>query len=273
MAKARKSSVEVSLFPFLSILACTIGILVMILCSVIISQIEPEGIKKVEKEKTENNKRIKKLDELELQKRELLKKLKEFERVLTTDVDFAGKIKSVQAEVAKKQKIEKALLKKKIKVKTLDDALAVKMRQKDELLASIEKKKEFNKRLLAALKKERERIHKRLRIVSTGGGSVGGVEATYVECSDKGLTIIGDQSIAVSKGTLLKNKEWQSLLKQNSGKSKKTLVFLLRPSVKAIESYYEAKKLLDKYYPYVDNAVNSSKIPLVSYAPIAVGGK
>ena len=83
MAKARKSQIEVSLFPFLSILACVIGILVLILCIVVISQIDPEGVEEVKKDNQDNIERQKQLDEIELKRRELQKELDVARRAAT----------------------------------------------------------------------------------------------------------------------------------------------------------------------------------------------
>ena len=58
MAKAKKAEIEISLFPFLSMLACVIGILVLILCTVVISQIDPEGVEEVKKQNEENKQRL-----------------------------------------------------------------------------------------------------------------------------------------------------------------------------------------------------------------------
>ena len=42
--KKKKNDLEISLFPFLSILACVIGILTLMITAIVIAQIDPEAV-------------------------------------------------------------------------------------------------------------------------------------------------------------------------------------------------------------------------------------
>ena len=42
--KKKKADLEISLFPFLSILACVIGILTLMITAIVIAQIDPEAV-------------------------------------------------------------------------------------------------------------------------------------------------------------------------------------------------------------------------------------
>jgi Na+-transporting methylmalonyl-CoA/oxaloacetate decarboxylase gamma subunit len=42
--KKKKADLQISLFPFLSILACVIGILTLMITAIVIAQIDPEAV-------------------------------------------------------------------------------------------------------------------------------------------------------------------------------------------------------------------------------------
>lgn len=266
MARARKSQVEVSLFPFLSILACVIGILVLILCSVIISQIDPQGVEELKQANEENLKKQKQLDELELQLLELKDKLDEVNELQTKKIDFKSKIQKLKAEIDKKKKDYNSLVDKNSKVSDLNEELALKMQQKAKLLATLEEKIKLHDFLVAALNKEKERLHSKLKIEATGSGFLADSTPTYVECHDKGINIIGEKPLEIPRGGISKNKNLQQMLKDVAKNKKKVFVFLLRPSYDSVSNYYYMKSLCDK------SGARSAKIPLTSNAPLSIGG-
>ncbi|MCH2208146.1 MAG: hypothetical protein MK132_20050 [Lentisphaerales bacterium] len=266
MARPRKAQVEVSLFPFLSILACVIGILVLILCSVIISQIDPQGVEELKQANEENLKKLKQLDELELELLALKEELEKVDALQTKKIDFKSKILKLKAEIGKKKKEQQALVSKNTKVNELNEELALKMAQKAKLMATLEEKMKLHDFLVAALNKEKERLHSKLKIEATGSGFLADSTPIYVECNDKGITLIGEQTVEIPRGALPKNKQWQTMLKAGSKNQRKVFVFLLRPSFGAVSNYWYAKSFCDK------SGARSAKIPLTSNAPLSVGG-
>jgi len=50
MAKSRKRDFAVSLFPFLSILACVLGVLTLMITSVVLTQIDDESVDQAKEE-------------------------------------------------------------------------------------------------------------------------------------------------------------------------------------------------------------------------------
>ena len=85
--KKKKADLEISLFPFLSILACVIGILTLMITAIVIAQIDPEAVnEKIEtaleddeefqKKIEERKKELKDLrDEIEAIKKDPFKKI------------------------------------------------------------------------------------------------------------------------------------------------------------------------------------------------------
>lgn len=268
MAKARKAQIEISLFPFLSILACVIGILVLILCTVVISQIDPEGVEEVKKQNEENLKRKQRLDALEIARLELEKKLKEAESRLNKKVDFSADLKKAQITLAQMRKEIDSKKSKSSEVAKLSKDLIIKLKQKDSLLASLAEKEKLHKALMEAIQKEKERVHSKLKLESTGSGFLANFNPIYIDCTQKGIMIMTDgQPMEIARGNIAKDKKWLALLKKAASSEKSIFVFLVRPTYEAVSNYWHAKSICEK------NGAKTSKIPLNSKLPLTLSNK
>ena len=268
MAKAKKAEIEISLFPFLSILACVIGILVLILCTVVISQIDPEGVEEVKKQNEENLERKKRLDELEIARLELEKKLKEAENRLKKKVDFSADLKKTQQTLAQLKKEIDSKQSKSSEVSKLSKELVIKLKQKDTLLASLAEKEKLHKALMEAIQKEKERVHSKLKLESTGSGFLANFNPIYVDCTLKGITVMtDDKPLEIPRGAISKHKAWISLLKKTAKSQKGIFVFLVRPNYEAVSNYWYTKSICEK------NGAKTSKIPLNSKLPLTLSNK
>lgn len=266
MARARKAQVEVSLFPFLSILACVIGILVLILCSVIISQIDPQGVEEIKQANEANLEKQKQLEALEVQVLELNEKLQEVKELETKKVDFKEKIRKLKADISKKKKEHGTRVAKNSNVSDLNKELALKLKQKETLEASLQEKLKLHDLLVAAINQEKERLHSKLKIEQTGSGFLSDSTPTYVECNDQGINIIGDSNLQIPRPAIAANKDFKKILSEVAQNKKKVFVFLLRPSYTSVHNYNFLKSLCDRH------GARSAKIPLTSNAPISLGG-
>ena len=64
MKKKKNNDLQVSLFPFLSILACVLGILTLMITAIVIAQIDPEAVnEKIETALQDDEEFQKKMDE------------------------------------------------------------------------------------------------------------------------------------------------------------------------------------------------------------------
>ena len=268
MAKARKAEIEISLFPFLSILACVIGILVLILCTVVISQIDPEGVEEVKKQNEENKKKKEELNKLEIDRLELEKKLKEVEAQMNKKIDFTADLKKAQQTLVKLKKEVDSKKKKSTEVSKLSEELVIKIKQKDTLLASLKEKEKLHKALMAAIEKEKERIHSKLKLESTGSGFLANFNPIYVDCTQKGISVVTEEkTLEISRGAIPKHKEWVALMKKTAASNKGIFVFLVRPTYEAVSNYWYAKSICEK------NGAKTSKIPLNSKLPLTLSNK
>jgi myosin heavy subunit len=125
--KKKKADLQISLFPFLSILACVIGILTLMITAIVIAQIDPDAVnEKIEtaleddeefqiqiKEKKEEIEKLRQeigeirnnpLKKIDPQKKELLKKeLVSLTAEAKKRVDETKKSKEIQGELVKVQ--------------------------------------------------------------------------------------------------------------------------------------------------------------------------
>ena len=265
MGRPRKAQIEVSLFPFLSILACVIGILVLILCTVVISQIDPQGIEEVKEQNEENIKRKEKLDALEVARLELEKKLKEVDQKMNKKVDFKADLNKAQQTLAQLEKELETKKDKSSEVQKLSKDLVVKIKQKETILASLKEKEKLHKLLVEAINREKERIHSKLKLESTGSGFLANFDPVYVECNQKGITVMtDDKPLEISRGAITKHKDFGKLIDGNAKSKKKIFVFLVRPSYEAVSNYWHSKNFLEK------KGAKTSKIPLNSNLPLTL---
>jgi len=264
MARSRKAQIEVSLFPFLSILACVIGILVLILCTVVISQIDPEGVEEVKQQNEENLKRKERLDELEIARLELEKKLKEIDSKINSKVDFNADLIKAEQTLAQLKKELDSKKGKSSEVDKLSKELVLKIKQQETLKASLAEKEKLHKLLMEAINKEKERIHASLKLESTGSGFLANFSPTYVECKQDGITVMTEKPMDIKRGAMSKDKSWLELLKKSAESDKKIFVFLVRPTYEAVSNYWYAKNICEK------NGARTSKIPLNSNLPLTL---
>jgi hypothetical protein len=235
MAKRRDSNDnQVSLFPFLSILACLIGALVMIIVVMVTSQANkadgrtPEEIKtaqeflKIQKEIEER----KKLDvTLKDQIVELEKVEKDLEEKQTRFLKLR-KLLDSSNEVQAQNKIESARMQ-----KELDDLLV----EIEGITKQVKESKIEIANLMAEIKKRQVPLDKKppAVVVQPGGsGMPEGTKVFFVEASGGALKILGawgeDYRLSASGETVVADPNYNYLLTEMAKNPKSILLFLIR---------------------------------------------
>lgn len=230
MAKPRGGDENpVSLFPFLSILACVIGTLILLITSVAISQMESppeeelvarvEEYEEIEKSQQEMDDKLKemlpKVHELEKYK-ELLKKLEK----------LAEELRKRQSAELQKDKTEQLELQ-----KLLDQLKKLK-----ELLADRQTKKE---KLQALLKQLEEELARRKMVVDAPtvcvmpakrrGGSKGRSDPVFVEADAKGLILDpSGKQVRVPASKVRSDPRFKQAIDAVAAQPDKVLVILIR---------------------------------------------
>ena len=231
MAKRRNNSGEsVSLFPFMSILACLIGILtLMISVSMQVKQIQTEG--RTEEEKA-----------LALENRDLKKQITAISDTIRKAEEKLKKENSASSQLAE-LKDRKIVLKEKL------DELS-KATDPEKADAALQKTIELLRAETAALKKERPPLFKKqeelrkelaarrnppektesVQVRPSGSGVRMAARIFFVECNSTGLVLIGegDGDTAVATGAIASSAPYASFLEEVKRTRDSMVLFLIR---------------------------------------------
>jgi hypothetical protein len=232
--RSKSSGDEVSLFPFLSILACLIGALIMIIVVLAVSQSQQTGGRTQE--------------EMEMAKeyQRMLEKLKE-QKEQTKEIDQkVEQLEKMKAELAQKSERVarlRKLLSTDASIKEMNEKISQELlKQLDNLMLEIdgfrrqegEVKKELDA-LLAELKKREIPKDKPIPpvVVQPGGsGLAAGSKVYFVEASGGRITIYWDAEkktvLSAAAEVVVADEAYNEFLKQVKAVPKSKIIFLLR---------------------------------------------
>jgi len=236
MAKARAQNVpEISLFPFLSILVCLIGILVLLI--VVLSMLQGmlgDG------RSIEEFARARAAQELQRDMQEQEEEMESWKVELAAAEQTIGQLE--------RDRERYALLRRRLEVieeerETIDQRITDIQRQLENLLTQkdqMEKEKPGIEQAIAELKKELERRKINLElepslVVQPVGAGVFGEEHNlfFVECTSDGIVIHGrdgsEDSLRVTTGSIGASEEYDRFLQEATRTEDSTIIFLLRP--------------------------------------------
>jgi chaperonin cofactor prefoldin len=258
VAKRRSNNDEpVSLFPFMSILACLIGILtLMISVSMQVKQIQSEG--STEEEKA-----------LALENRDLKKQAADIKETIRKAEEKLKKDNSASSQLAE-LKDRKIVLKEKI-------AELPKATDPEKADAALQKTLENLRSEIISLKKERPPLEKKLEelkaelakrknppkkvesvvIRPSGSGVRAASRLFFVECNSTGIVILDDKGkeTTVSTDTIEKNPAYNAYLQEVKGTRDSMVLFLIRTS--GAKSYAWAAGVAESKYE-----VKTGKLPV-----------
>lgn len=214
MAKPRKRDFAVSLFPFLSILACVLGVLTLMITSVVLTQIDDQSVEQAQEEVLDKkSEEIKRLEEKISQEKKWLAPLRK-------DVILAREIAPLAVQVQKLQSPEKP--------KAMTDA---------EMRAEIAKMQAANRQLQQQVQSEKSKAtqkQQQLELKSNPAGyatvnvsrsqsALGDtITPIFVECSKEGLAVFdekGSLDYKVPLAQIPKHTKLKQLVQQTAGKS------------------------------------------------------
>jgi chaperonin cofactor prefoldin len=258
VARRRKNNEEaVSLFPFMSILACLIGILtLMISVSMTVKQRENEG--RTEEEKA-----------LALENRDLKKQAETITEIIRKAEEKLKKDNSASAQLAE-LKDRKIVLREKI-----DELSKAKDPAKTD--AELQKTLELLRAEIAALKKDRPPLQKRqeelqkelaarqkppekiesVQVRPSGSGVRMAARIFFVECNSTGIVLIGEGGgeKAVATGAIASSADYGSFLEEVKRTRDSMVLFLIRKEGPA--SYAWAAGIAENKFE-----VRTGKIPI-----------
>ncbi len=185
--KKKKADLEVSLFPFLSILACVIGILTLMITAIVIAQIDPEAVNEKIETALEDDEEFQK--KIEARKQEIEKLRQEIESIKEDplkkiDPNRKGQLQQEIAKVMAQtkqanqdQKQSQALLGEVVKIKA----------EMAEMLKELEQAEEEWE-----LMKDPDKFATMV-VKQSGTGAGGDLEPRFIECSKEGIRVYDEK--------------------------------------------------------------------------------
>jgi replicative DNA helicase len=255
--RRRDDDDRVSLFPFLSIVICVIGILVVMLTSEAISKVgsspDPEKV------------------ELTKQYQELQRKLTAArEEIDLLNEESAGR--AMEAIVTREKAKEDNL---KLSAEKRQELLTEDQRRTAELLAEIERlkkriedlakeqesRKQLESELLSEVDQRQSPKPAALVVRPSGSGGGGKVRPYFVECTDTSLIIHeGEPSAPIRMEDAQNDPGLSEIVEKIKASENAMMVFLVREN--AVGTYQAAKQIM------VDAGCKNSKIPLLGLGKV-----
>ncbi len=181
--KKKKADLEISLFPFLSILACVIGILTLMITAIVIAQIDPEAVnEKIETALEDDEEFQKKIEERKKELDALRREIEAIKKDPFKKIDPKKKdqlkqeIASVIAQIKKAKEEEK-------QGKVIQGDLVKMKADLAKLMKDLDQAEEEWE-----LMKDPEKFATMV-VKQSGSGAGGDLEPTFIECNEKGIRV------------------------------------------------------------------------------------
>jgi chromosome segregation ATPase len=239
MAKLRKeSNAAISLFPFLSILACTIGTLILILAGMVLGQIGKGSA-------------YKKIKEIEKQKEEILRESRELQPKLIRAKNLENSLKERQKQAQEKglptspDEIERilALLQAKMALDPQVQDLEIELKRAEKEHEQIEDQLQKAEGGIIRLQQEHEGLGK-------------GLTPSYIECRADEL-FIPSRETSIPRRDIAGSDIFRSHIRYVNRQKGYSILFLIRPS--GVETFEAAEKVINNlnarygYWPIPEN--------------------
>jgi cell division protein FtsB len=256
--RRRKTKVTISLFPFLSILACVIGTLTLMITALALGQMDTDEMaselkldylkRQIARSRAHIEELKKKLEAIESGADELLKQLAD------AQVEYE-RLKRLRDSLLDRadEKVEPE-----IDVPVVDEEKHKKRiaQMQEELQTQEERKKE-----LAAELEERGKPPEEAEVIIRPGGSGVDLEPTFVECAASGVVVYeGEEPWRVRRADLATDEKFLALLDRVADRPNATVVFLVRDD--ALGTYYAARNLARSHY------ARNGKLPVIGHGKI-----
>jgi hypothetical protein len=252
MPKAKpKLDDSVSLFPFLDIMASLIGILVLLITAVTLSQIAPsEEDTADEQAKAQAEARV---VQYRLARRTLTtdqRQQERLEKVLQDAQTASQQLAEAQAELEKLQAQREAILQKQENRQDQVTQLQTEAKQLEQEIKDAEAKIQELQQKLAGLRKALAENQKPppeadVQIMPSGSGE--NLKPTFVECAGNSVVLHdGPQPKRIPIGQLASSPDFQQLLDTVKKQPNGSVVFLVRPD--GASSYNTARNIARRQY-------------------------
>jgi translation initiation factor 1 (eIF-1/SUI1) len=259
--RKRGKKLTISLFPFLSILACVIGTLTLLITAMALGQMDNDTVATAE-----DFQRVQ--DAIE-QERQLIESLKEqiekADNTLKELADIRVKLEELrlkkEALLAQNDEKDEEEEKSPIEIPIVDEEKHKK--RMAAIQAEIAKQEALIEELAAELKKRGGPVREAEVIIQPTGSGVD-LEPTFVECTAAGIVILeADPPKHVRREDLAADADFCALLDDVTNRPKATVIFLIRDD--GVPTYFAASRVArSRYAP-------NGKVPVIGRGKIDVG--
>ena len=243
---------DISLFPFLSIIACVIGVLTMMISTLALAQMDNKDVAKIEAYEKAQNELNKADEEIARIKQLLAEKLGPDAATVRENVvedeqqlkELAKQLEDVQKRLAEQEKV-------KIVIPTLDPS-------QRETASSMQAELTSLKEELAQMEKdlsEREAANEsKVSVLPPGSGQ--DFTPRFVECADGAILLhTVDPPKLIRAANMVTDKDFLTLLGQVANSPSQSIVFLVRSD--GLNTYRAAKQIC------TEREIRNGKIPVV----------
>jgi len=258
---ARRRHVEeddISLFPFLSIIAAVIGVLTLMIAAVTLGQMNQDDVK----EAVENAIAMEQVQKEIAETEEAIAEMK-----LQLDKENAKLLKSANArqnQLVKSRAELETLLKQLAEVqkdvaekKTIKIVIPEIPKGQRETVADLQNQLKTIKERLALLKidlAKKEKPPEEAQVSILPGGTGFSFQPNFVECTANAVVLhTEDEPITIRTAEVVANEKFVALLEKVANSDNQTIIFLLRSD--SVNTYRVVKKLCN------DNEVRNGKLP------------
>ncbi len=253
MARRAKNKVSVSLFPFMSILACVIGTLTLMLTAMALGQMDNEVVYSAE--------RYKKVEDQIKEEQQLLRKLQEQLKEAGAGMDEELMKANLRREELERQ------------IAALQDARETPAEMPD--IPPVDEEK--HKKRMEAIQKELAQIHEEIaklqpkvaelgdaeesKVIIQPSGSGTDLEPTFVECTAAGLVFLEEEPPRrLRKADMAADEAFLALLDRIAKQPKGIVIFLVRDD--ALDTYFAAHDIARSHY------ARAGKLPVIGQGQI-----
>lgn len=246
----------VSLFPFLDIMACLIGILVLLITAVVLAQIS-QNVEEVagQRSAAEAQRMAHRYRQLAQQVDADREKLEELQEQLREAEEVKAELEQVLAQ------LEQLETEQEEQIEQQRELLAEKREELEQLELQIAELREQQSELLAQMAELETVPDPHVRIVPSGTGYH--LTPTFIECTGDSLVVHRDgqlEPVELPVRGLSSNETFLALLERVREQPRGTIVFLLRPD--GIATYNTAHNLARRNY------VPNGKLAVAGYGEI-----
>lgn len=249
MARREKKKQEVSLFPFLDILACVIGNLILIITAVVLEQVDTKPVA----DAAEYEAKLVKVEQQEQEIEQLQKQLEEMRKqTASTSVELEKVEEEVEAAEEKLREARSQVAKIPKTPPKIDPTLLQEKKAREEELRKLEEEMTKIKAEIAEKQKKPEQSISLLpgKIAGLAGGAPS--KAVFIEINKDGLIIFPDQPLwkekqpaLIKTAEIAKDAALGKLMAAVLADEAAIVTFLMRPD--CLEVYNAAKARFDAF--------------------------